>query len=246
MANTSVVITDGIVKRGAVLGSLEAIGHPFRTTWSAHHQYRCVVRCLSCGKVFVGHLGYMTTKMLEKGKGCKCLNIGAKTHGKSRSSIYRLWQSMRNRCRNKDDPNYGGRGIAVCEEWSDFGAFEHWVLANGWRQETGKGGRNQIEIDRFPNRDGNYEPGNCRIATKTQNNRNSRKNRFITAFGETKCVSEWVEDQRCVVSQSILVDRLNLNWNPEEAIATAKQMRLDIRAAAKVEAAKPPAAPEKK
>ena len=62
---------------------------------------------------------------------------------------------------------YGGRGITVCQEWVESRmAFIDWALSQGWSEG--------LEIDRFPNKDGNYEPGNCRFVTHTENVRNQR------------------------------------------------------------------------
>lgn len=70
---------------------------------------------------------------------------------------------MRHRCRDKKDHRYGGRGIAVCDEWQDYETFRAWADANGWQQK--------LEIDRIDN-DGPYSPGNCRIVTHQENCQN--------------------------------------------------------------------------
>ncbi len=83
--------------------------------------------------------------------------------------LYRTWSQMHRRCesaRSKDFMSYGGRGISVCERWSSFAAF---VGDMGPRPE----GRT---LDRIDN-DGNYEPGNCRWATSTEQGANKRTTR---------------------------------------------------------------------
>ena len=98
-----------------------------------------------------------------------------------RARLYNAWKKMKQRCYNPNDPkyeNYGGRGIAVCEEWvGDYKAFHDWAMGNGYRDD--------LTIDRI-NNDGNYEPGNCRWAdSKTQaNNRRQRRYLKKTNSGE--------------------------------------------------------------
>lgn len=79
---------------------------------------------------------------------------------------------MVSRCTNplhKAYDYYGGRGIEVCRDWlRDFEAFYRWSMANGYSGE--------LEIDRI-NNDGNYEPTNCRWASRCEQMQNTRKRR---------------------------------------------------------------------
>ena len=87
------------------------------------------------------------------------------THNKSNTSEYHTWRSMKARCQNPNTecyPRYGGRGIKVCAEW---GKFENFLSDMGPRPSPGH------TIDRKDN-DGDYEPGNCRWATQTEQQRN--------------------------------------------------------------------------
>lgn len=125
-------------------------------------------RC-ECGaeKIADGH-------SLRRGqsKGCKsCSNV---THGQAtkgnQSAEYTAWCNMIARCYNPKHEyfyNYGGRGITVCDEWrQSFSAFFSHV---GKRPSAGH------SLDRYPNNDGNYEPGNVRWATRKQQSQNRRK-----------------------------------------------------------------------
>ncbi len=105
---------------------------------------------------------------------CGCLSRenrvkGRTTHGLHSSRLYRIRQSMLQRCTNEKAPNYssyGGRGITVCEEWkNDFMSFYNWAIQNGYKDV--------LTIDRI-NNDGNYEPLNCRWTTKAVQSRNTK------------------------------------------------------------------------
>lgn len=102
-----------------------------------------------------------------KGHTIACSSCANKKHGNYNTPTNRSWNSARNRCnnpRNKDYVHYGARGIKMCERWNDFISFL-----------TDMGERPQgLTLDRIDN-NGNYEPGNCRWATYSQQNRNQRK-----------------------------------------------------------------------
>ena len=119
-----------------------------------------------------------------KSTSCGCYNrerasqINRK-HGQSNKSgrLYPLWASMRRRCYSKkcpDYPNYGGRGIVICDEWkSDFTAFAKWAIENGYKEEKTDKGINILTIDRI-DVNGNYEPLNCRFVTNAEQAKNKR------------------------------------------------------------------------
>lgn len=118
-------------------------------------------------------------------KSCGCLQV---KHGMTKTRIFHIWNDMRQRCKNKNYPEYayyGGRGICVCAEWDvDFSAFKDWAFANGYAED--------LSIDRI-DVNGNYEPENCRWATQKEQARNTRFNRYVTINGETKIISDWCE-----------------------------------------------------
>ncbi len=119
-----------------------------------------------------------------KSKSCGCLarewtSANKRTHGRSFSQgynkTYRAWQSMIDRCTNRNVPNYrhyGGRGIEVCDRWRT--SFENFLADMG--DSPGPG----FSLDRI-NNDGHYEPSNCRWATARQQRINQRSRASITA-----------------------------------------------------------------
>ena len=113
-----------------------------------------------------------------KTKSCGCLDAGRKRtetvkHGYNRTPTYVVWSNMRARCANQNRPdwkNYGGRGIKVCERWGEFSNF----LADMGEKPD------HLSIDRIDN-DGDYEPGNCRWATASEQRRNQRATNSVRA-----------------------------------------------------------------
>jgi hypothetical protein len=122
-------------------------------------------------------------------KSCGCLSAevaGARTrtHGLSTTRTYKVWAEMLQRCanpKNENFQNYGGRGISVCDRWRE--SFENFLADMGERP-TG------TTLDRKEN-DGNYEPSNCRWATRAEQARNNRRNINLTFDGVTKCLTDW-------------------------------------------------------
>jgi hypothetical protein len=109
------------------------------------------------------------------------------THGLSRKHPreYRTWKDMRGRCNtpgNTDFPDYGGRGIKVCDQWSEFAVF----LSDMGERPSGK------TIDRI-DVNGDYEPGNCRWADGHVQANNRRSNHNITIGGVTRTLQQWCD-----------------------------------------------------
>lgn len=139
----------------------------------------------------------------------------ARVHGGTGMRLYKVWLGMRQRCSNSaksDYSYYGGRGISVCDEWSDFTVFQEWAQESGYDDA--------LTIERVDN-DGSYSPENCRWATRKEQARNRRSNHVLAALGEEKSLDDWVADSRCAVGRTTLSSRVNgLGWEHERAIMT--------------------------
>lgn len=143
---------------------------------------------------------------------------GCLKHGFSRPrngrvpAEYTTWQNIKERCgnpRNTKFANYGGRGIAVCERWKE--SFQAFLDDMGLRPSA------KHTIDRIDS-NGAYEPGNCRWATWTEQQRNRANNRILTAFGKSLCIAEWAE--LLGVRRMTISRRVNqLGWSDEEALS---------------------------
>lgn len=130
------------------------------------------------------------------------------------SKLYYSWKHMKERCYNptcRDYRHWGGRGITVCDAWkNDFLAFKEWALANGYKEG--------LTIDRIDN-DGNYEPSNCRWATRAEQSNNRSCLHYLTYQGETKTISEW--SRITGIKITTLYMRLNTyGWSVEKALTT--------------------------
>lgn len=147
-------------------------------------------------------------------KSCGCLLvIGKKTHGRSTTRLYQIWNGMIGRCHRPKSGmwlEYGAKGISVCKRWRD--SFEAFAADMGEPPTTGH------SIDRIDNSLG-YEIGNCRWATASEQSRNRRNNRRITAWGERKLACEWLADERCAVCRPTLLLRIKRGWSPEMALS---------------------------
>ena len=134
---------------------------------------------------------------------------------RKRARLYTIWRGIKLRCytpSHKSYSVYGGAGITVCSEWKNsFTVFRDWAIENGYND--------QLTIDRYPDKKGNYEPSNCRWATWEEQERNRKDNiPPITAFGETKPIWDWLNDERCKVSRNTLLLRLQTGRDSEWAM----------------------------
>jgi len=133
-----------------------------------------------------------------------------KTHGFSRTPEHNAWLGMKARCYNEKNGqfhNYGARGISVCERWLE--SFLSFL------DDVGERPSSSHSIDRRDN-DGNYEPGNCYWATKTEQARNTRSNLTFDVAGERMSLIEITE--RCNLPYKRIHLRLQRGKGLEDAV----------------------------
>jgi hypothetical protein len=129
------------------------------------------------------------------------------------SPEYRTWGAIKQRTTNPRHPayaRYGGAGVSMWPEWVE--SFDAFLAFIGPRPEP----KCNYSIDRFPNKKGNYEPGNVRWATRRQQNRNRQTNHLITHNGETRTIVEWAEIKG--LPATLLAHRLAAGWDVEDAL----------------------------
>jgi hypothetical protein len=125
-------------------------------------------------------------------------------------SEYQAWNQMRQRCCNPKDRGfryYGGRGICVSERWQN--SFEAFFADMGPKPGPG------YSLDRIDN-SANYEPGNCRWATRQEQARNMRSNRLLAFGGRTMTLADWAQETG--IAWNCLWMRLKYGWSVEDAL----------------------------
>lgn len=117
---------------------------------------------------------------------CGCSRFAHPTHGMKNTPEWKSWDSAIQRTTNPNHKSfhlYGGRGIRVCDKWRQ--SFEAFYADMGPRPST------KHSLDRYPNQDGDYDPGNCRWATWVEQANNRRNTPRVTIGADTKSLSEW-------------------------------------------------------
>jgi len=167
--------------------------------------WRCVCDC-GIEKVF--HRSAIASGHTQS---CGCIRKESPnriTHGMAGTLTYKTWAGMVQRCTNPNEDSfrhYGGRGIKIDPRWLDFDNF----LADMGTKPKG------MSIDRIDN-NGNYEPGNCRWATPSQQHNNMRSNRLLTLNGRTQNVTQWANELG--VKPNLIFQRLHYGWSDERTL----------------------------
>lgn len=213
-------------KRFGFLTVLERRGSQ-RVGNGTHALWRC--RC-DCGNETI-----VPTLRLNSGVtrscGCRSGNI---THGHNRNRkptpTLSSWKAMVGRCTQPSNPafaHYQKRGITVCDRWlhgeDGKSGFECFLDDVGERPSL------EFSLDRFPDNDGGYEPGNVRWATKKEQANNRVTNKWFDYKGERVTFAQLVDATG--MDKELLRHRLlRAGWSLEDAIAAPKQrgQRTDI------------------
>lgn len=181
----------------------------------AHIFWKC--KC-SCGKTKAASSCALVTGHT---KSCGCLsaeNRAARNfvHGLKDSPIYGIWKNMNRRCDSEtcaDYPRYGGRGIKVSKAWKSFKVFHDDMIGSYQKGLT---------LERTNNNKG-YSKTNCMWATKSQQVRNTRSNRWIKIGKEQLILGDWL--RRYGISWANFYVRLKKGMTPAQGITWPKRKR---------------------
>lgn len=209
---------------GREFGRLTVLGKDSRVGNGHVAYYRC--KCL-CGAEKVVR-GTQLTSGVTRSCGCLHREVAASqrevlrrantTHGLSRTRAYSAWLAMWKRC---TDPSvtsykwYGRRGISVCDRWRDVSAF----VSDMGQPPPG------FTLDR-KDCSGNYEPSNCRWATRKEQCNNRTSNRLISYRGERKTVAQWASITG--ISETLLARRVRDGWETDAIFKTPARTKHSI------------------
>lgn len=202
---------------GTRFGKLTVTGPGISTktlTGKSIWKYPCLCDC--------GKESRVESYVLRHAKSCGCSRLSVNRY--AYRPEYRVWHGMKQRCLNPNGARfhrYGGRGISVCDRWRN--SFENFFKDMGPRPDG-------LTLDRIDN-DGDYKPGNCRWATRAQQQSNRSANHMVEAFGERMNVTQWA--LRTGIKRNSIYNRLKSGWPAEIALSAppnyAYQKRLRSR-----------------
>lgn len=139
-------------------------------------------------------------------------------HGKRKTRLYTIFATMKQRCYDKNNPNYknyGARNIKICDDWlNDFMQFYKWAISNGYTDK--------LTIERI-NVNGNYEPKNCKWIPPELQAQNRTTNIRITFNGETDILSNWCKNLG--LNYKTIHERLRKGWKVDKAFKTKIRKR---------------------
>jgi hypothetical protein len=172
--------------------------------------YKC--QCL-CGRVQEKSKSSLRTNPNTQCRVCASIAAAQKRCAEKAAQPpeYHVWRNMMERCNNTQHQaysNYGGRGITVCKRWHSFDKF---YSDMGERPP-------ERSLERI-NNDRGYSPANCKWATSTEQQRNRRSARYLTANGKTQLMVDWARELG--VSSTVIWLRLEkYGWSVQDACTT--------------------------
>lgn len=177
------------IKSGDKFGKLTIIKEvsPLRISNKPRRMFKCRCECGNEKDIQLAVLmnGHSTSCGCEQKRKASSSNL---KHGLTNHPLYNVWKNIKKRCNYpnaSEYQNYGGRGISICEEWSNnFDNFYKWSISNGW--SIG------LSIDRIDT-NGNYCPENCRWSTIKVQMNNMTKNFYIEYKGKTYTLTTLAE-----------------------------------------------------
>jgi hypothetical protein len=184
--------------------------------------FRFLCKC-DCGNIF-NVLGFL----LITGKKDRCkkcvVSANRNNFGLTKTKEYISWAKMRERCKEVDTEKskyYKEKGVSVCDRWNGVDGFKLFL------QDVGYAPSPKHTIDRYPNKNGNYEPSNVRWATHAEQCRNRNSNVVLEYNGQSKTATEWEIEYG--LNRTIILQRIKRGWTVEAAITTpAKNKKIKL------------------
>ncbi len=215
-------VTDNPITPGSIFGDLTVL-HKSRTERPEYVRYRC--RC-ACGKICTVNAkrllsdkpalllcSHRSEVVPEEAQPISAVHPGSQ----STLNLEIIWQEIIECCRNpKCDayPQYGGRGITVCDEWFTFVGFANWAKVNGYESGMFLA---RTDLDQA------YLPDNCywTLLLSAGHAKRTRDEPIrYAAFDMEMTINDWAADSRCAVSEITLRTRLTRGWDVERALTT--------------------------
>lgn len=172
-----------------------------------------------CGKTTIALLDNVKS---GRTRSCGCGETENRiVHGLSDHPFYLTWRAMHKRCAGR--PGYVDRGITVAPEWCGEDGLKNFIE---WATQDGTRDRNvALEVDRIDN-DKGYEPGNCRLATKSRNQRNRRNTLRVADGGIEVPLLDYVERHGSAVAYETVCARIfKFGWSAADAISRPSRVK---------------------
>lgn len=205
-----------IDRSGDTYGLITVISFSHKLNKKLYYNCKC-----NCGKELKINIEYLRS---GNTKSCGCLTLkisNRKSHGRSHTTEYQSWLSIKQRCYNKnntkDYKDYGGRGITMCDEWRN--SFSQFYEDMGDKPSS-KHSLDRIDVN------GNYSKENCRWATPIEQANNMRTNINLTWNGKTQTVAQWARELGW--KKGTFEQRVNAKWSLEDIFnKPVKELVLD-------------------